>query len=708
MGKKQITFRKQLLEKICHFFKIRTLNKKCLLISTMLFIFLLLINTYYNSSTITLLGVYDAKGSHIHTIQLPFNQLKLIFGNLDIVNNHLNIKIDTGQENLQNLYFKSLCTYTVFHINTLYLVLSFIIWPVIYLLLKQGIFKYLFLYTPFILLGIIHYKALFDIVSEKYSDNTSWSQICDFYAANSLIVIILAMLLSFFFLWKKLRVPTIIFTIILTLILSIDYIVIDNLDARFIFSEIITQGKEFDTAWEMLKKYATTELSLWNALFIINLIFIFIHFRNTSLKIVLSFWGIICLAFISMHITWDKGIFNYLYYNVFDVNFKNHQSVKHSQKAIQKLQSVVDVSQECIPGLDTHKNVILIIAESLSSYKIKTFNGLENKMPKLDIIAGQGLSFKNFYGNSHNTLGGIFAILTGQTMIQDYFSLGNFNYTPYYNETLPKRLAKHGYFSKFFTGIDLAHGMDTLLQDSGFTELSISSDPFYKGKERIIFNSVPDNILFDNVITHLTAEKKYRPFLYVISTISTHGPYIDPVTKERSFDKTLTFLDNELDRFINNLRKTDFFKNGILIITSDHRVMLPVSNNEYQRYGLMADSAIPLIILGDNPKFKRIENRDLYSQTDLVPSLEYYLTNKGCFNKFQRNLFDNNYHNDVCMIHSYRSPKDKIGIYCSKEKHADIYLNGDDTTISDETLSTYKNYVLYMRTRPLLMNRDKK
>ena len=53
------------------------------------------------------------------------------------------------------------------------------------------------------------------------------------------------------------------------------------------------------------------------------------------------------------------------------------------------------------------------------------------------------------------------------------------------------------------------------------------------------------------------------------------------------------------------------------------------------------------------------------------------------------------------VIHSYLSPKDKIKVYCSETKNADIYLNGDNTTISDEELSYYKEYVLFLRTKPM-------
>lgn len=733
------------------------------MLSLVLFMCLLISNIYYSSKVIISFGTknetgfdyqifytsspsahfsgeksvrqWTGKGYHILTFELPtyrLERLRIDFGNypgkvsishinvkgskLKVLgdfnkfvpryisgykNNGVSLEIESHENDPQIVYREPLHIHSKLHVNNLWLLLSFVFCSIAYWLLKRGFFAYLFLYTPLILLSMMHYKSLFTKVSAKYSDDVSWRFVCDFISANSFIFIILAALLGLFFLWRKLRILAIIAIIVLSLILSIDYVVIDNLDARFIFSEVMTQGKEFDTAWEMLKKYMTTELGWWNALFMANIIFIFAYFRHTSKKIALSFLVIIGLSYINIHIAYDKGIFNYMYYNVFDVNFKNHQAVKHSEEAIKNLQSIVDTSVECVKGLNTRKNVILIIAESLSSYKIKSFKGLEDKMPKLDAIAHQGISYKNFYSNSYNTTGGIFSILTGKTMINDYFGLGNYHASSYYNETLPKRLAKYGYFTEFFTGIDLAHGMDVLLKYSGFAELSISDDPFYNGKERIIFNSVADNVLFDNVLTHLKTENKKRPFLYVVSTITTHGPYIDPITKERSFDKTLAFLDNELDRFINNLKQTDFFENGMVIITGDHHAMLPVSNEEYKQYGVLGDSAIPLIIIDYATENENKEEYNIYSQTDIAPSLEYYLTEKGCFNKFQRNLFDSDYHDNVCLIHSYLSPKDKVEVYCSEEKHADIYLNGDKTTISDESLSAYKDYVLYLRTQPM-------
>lgn len=53
----------------------------------------------------------------------------------------------------------------------------------------------------------------------------------------------------------------------------------------------------------------------------------------------------------------------------------------------------------------------------------------------------------------------------------------------------------------------------------------------------------------------------------------------------------MTYMDEEISRFISSLEKDGFFRNGIAVITGDHRAMLPVEQKEIDRYGEDAVSA---------------------------------------------------------------------------------------------------------------------
>jgi len=104
-------------------------------------------------------------------------------------------------------------------------------------------------------------------------------------------------------------------------------------------------------------------------------------------------------------------------------------------------------------------------------------------------------------------------------------------------------------------------------------------------------------------------------------TISSHLPYLDPYEKTgTTSDKVWSYVDRQIGDFYERLKRLGFFKNGILIITGDHRKMLPVSQDEYAKYGDRAAARVPLAIVGKQIPQGRIDIR-LWSQVDLFAKL---------------------------------------------------------------------------------------
>ena len=98
----------------------------------------------------------------------------------------------------------------------------------------------------------------------------------------------------------------------------------------------------------------------------------------------------------------------------------------------------------------------------------------------------------------------------------------------------------------------------------------------------------------------------------------------------------LQFADKYAGEFVRWLEKDGFFENGLLVITGDHRAMLPVSQQQYDTLGPDAESHIPLVIMGAGLKGRRTVKG---SHTDLGASLEYLTLPQACFHQFQHNLF---------------------------------------------------------------------
>ena len=179
----------------------------------------------------------------------------------------------------------------------------------------------------------------------------------------------------------------------------------------------------------------------------------------------------------------------------------------------------------------------------------------------------------------------------------------------------------------------------------------------------------------------------------VISTISGHGPYIHPETKEQSFEKVVDYVDEQIDNFITQLDARGFFKNGMVVITGDHRAMRPVSDDENQVLAPLAEARVPLVIIDKDLKGRK---SGVYSHNDLAPSLQYYLTKKGCFNPYQNNLFKNSSKNK-CIIFQQASPSDQVNVLCD-DANSTICLNGDETTYCPEKpKDRYVDFINWLR-----------
>ena len=128
------------------------------------------------------------------------------------------------------------------------------------------------------------------------------------------------------------------------------------------------------------------------------------------------------------------------------------------------------------------------------------------------------------------------------------------------------------------------------------------------------------------------------------------------------------------------LKKQDFFKDGILVITSDHRVMLPISKEEYDILGPLAHASIPLVIIDGDRKYKINGN---FSHIDLGKSLEYLTLDKACFNQFQNNMFKEN---NGCVIYQQLINFALVDVKCGNS-YGQVILDGDNTRFIKDNLN---------------------
>jgi len=302
-------------------------------------------------------------------------------------------------------------------------------------------------------------------------------------------------------------------------------------------------------------------------------------------------------------------------------------------------QSNFQPTYQCQEGLNGRQNIIIIVIESLSPYMSAYFSDgkLENWTPQLDKLAKKYTALKNYRATGPDTTQSLFGILTGVPAVY-FFSEGDLYREPkFFQHTLPKAFHRAGYHTAFFTPAAWVYSKDYILKNVGFDQISKDTDPFYDSKKRFIFHSVSDDVLYENVEQWIENYKQPNPFLLVLETATTHNPFVHPKTGEESVEKAFRYADQALADFIEHLKEKKILDNTVVIITSDHRIPLPVpSRKEINVLGPDTESLVPMVILGapatTNPKVQA-------SHIDLWPSLEYLALPQACFHPYQHNMF---------------------------------------------------------------------
>ena len=332
-------------------------------------------------------------------------------------------------------------------------------------------------------------------------------------------------------------------------------------------------------------------------------------------------------------------------------------------------------------GLGAHRNVIIILTESLSSYQSKFFGGLSDGTPRIDRIAEESLAFTNHHSNGYNTAVATFTVLTGLPYIN---SARGYTDKEYLKSTVIRDFRREGYYTTMMYSSKSIAGIDTLYANAGFNELSSGQDPFYRNSRRLTFDSVPDHDLFENALARIKKRMKTgKPFLTLVMTATNHPPFLVPDdSNEYSSEKTLAYTDDEIADFIEELEKEGFFRNGIAVITGDHRIMLPIEHEELGKYGEDAVTRVPLIIKGAGIE-QGVIDRDT-AHDSLRPILGYLELKEYPLCSFQLNPFTDTERSED-IVYQKMEPADEVMIESGKNIYT-YQLEGDDSEFTGDTV----------------------
>jgi len=188
-------------------------------------------------------------------------------------------------------------------------------------------------------------------------------------------------------------------------------------------------------------------------------------------------------------------------------------------------------------------------------------------------------------------------------------------------------LARAGYRCEFLTSVPLRFiSMDyyTTSPAVGFSFAAGQNEiDRYRGAPRYAFESPADHLLYEELLDHLGTSERRRqePVFLAAVTASSHPPYIDPLGHENSAAQVWGYVQEELWWLYDQLRERGFFDDGLLIITGDHRKMLPITVSERERYGDGAKARVPLVVIGKDIPEEVIDDR-LFQQSDLLRMLD--------------------------------------------------------------------------------------
>ena len=282
-------------------------------------------------------------------------------------------------------------------------------------------------------------------------------------------------------------------------------------------------------------------------------------------------------------------------------------------------------------------NIILIFAESFSAIDSLRAWWLNDNLSKFDLIQKDWITFKNLISNwVTSDTAHIWSLLwelsitkkdPNKSMYDNYIS---------YTDPLPKFLNKAGYSTTFISTVTLNFLNQRSFLSKIWFENIIWEESFTKNK-KYVFDAAPDEILYDKTLLEINKQKS--PYFIWLQTVSSHKPYNTPYWKTKQ--DAIMYSDEKIYKFYDDLKKTWFFNNGLLIIVSDHRNMEPLTENEKDIFGEFWYTKVVWTIVWTGIK-KWTINKNIIQHTDIFFSLKKLISkNKTTVSKIYNDVFSN-------------------------------------------------------------------
>ena len=274
---------------------------------------------------------------------------------------------------------------------------------------------------------------------------------------------------------------------------------------------------------------------------------------------------------------------------------------------------------------DTKPNVVIFILESMGREYWGSMNQKTqipdyiSYTPFLDSLAQHSLIYPNAFATSRKSIHGMPSVLAGIPSFK--LSYASSSYAKQKIQSVVSLANELDYKTSFFHGA--ANGS---MGFQGFSN-TLGFDEYYGRNE---FN---DDSEFDGYwgiwdepfLQFMSSEldKKKRPFLSTVFTVSSHEPYIIPKKYMSKFEvgniqmhQCVRYTDFALRRFFEKSKNSSWFKNTIFIFTADHgnQTFYPFYEKTINRF------ANPLMIYQTESALIGVDER-LTSHMDIYPTI---------------------------------------------------------------------------------------
>ncbi len=258
-------------------------------------------------------------------------------------------------------------------------------------------------------------------------------------------------------------------------------------------------------------------------------------------------------------------------------------------------------------------NVIVILLESCGG-QFTEISGRSDITPNLNRLAKEGIYFANCHANSWRTDRGTVCTWSGYPS----FPTMSVMKIPSKSRTMPNIARtlqqERGYETHYLYGGDINFtNMRSYLISGGFQNLTWKND--YSSEEQKTAKwGVRDDITFETLYQLMNTMKS--PYLIGYSTLSSHVPWDVPLHHfDDEVHNAFYYLDKCVGDFIEKLRKTELWKNTLVVMLPDHGI---VNSGLNESNPLL--NHIPMVWVGGAVKeARRID--DVCNQTDLPATL---------------------------------------------------------------------------------------